>query len=61
MSAIRGATRLRRGKGKKTRKGKGTGLSQEDIDYLVTLQSIISEAVFLVRLETSWERAKHDV
>jgi hypothetical protein len=35
MSAIRGATRLRRGgKSRKGRKNKGAGLSQDDIDYL---------------------------
>ena len=35
MSAIRGATRLRRGaKARKARKSKGNGLSQDDIDYL---------------------------
>jgi hypothetical protein len=35
MSAIRGATRLRRGgKSRKGRKNKGAGLSQDDIEYL---------------------------
>ena len=35
MSAIRGATRLRRGaKARKARKSKGVGLTQDDIDYL---------------------------
>lgn len=34
MSSLRGGTRLKRGKGRRSRKNKTPGLSQEDIDYL---------------------------
>ncbi len=34
MSSVRGGTRLKRGKGRKSRKNKTPGLSQEDIDFL---------------------------
>jgi len=34
MSSIRGAARLKRAKGRKSRKNKLPGLSQEDIEFL---------------------------